>query len=148
MRAIVNIGLIGICGYGATYVDALLDDLRGCGTTVVGVVDPAATRSPRLGELAARGCGVFPALDCLLDASPLDLLVIAAPPQFHAPMTCAALRRGANVLCEKPLAGSLADAVEVVRLRQVVEPFAAIGYQWSYSDAIQQLKRDVLAGAL
>lgn len=144
----VTVALVGINGYGALYLDALLDDPRARDARLVGVVDPAAARSPRLGELASKGCAVYPTLDRLLDARDVRLVAIAAPTQFHAPLTCTALRRGVDVLCEKPLAGSLADALDVVRVRRDAGRFAAIGYQWSFSHAIQRLKRDILAGVL
>jgi predicted dehydrogenase len=35
---------------------------------------------------------------------------IATPPRDHAPIACAAMQRGMNVLCEKPLAASLHEA--------------------------------------
>jgi predicted dehydrogenase len=145
----VNLALVGISGYGAFYVDALLDDPRFSDVRLAGVVDPAAQRCGRLSDLLARGCRVHPSLASLLGATPeLDLLAIAAPTHLHARMTCAALAHGVNVLCEKPLAGSLADALDVAEVHRTSPAFAAIGYQWSFSAAIQHLKRDVMAGLL
>src|SRR5687767_3476049 len=144
-----NLALVGISGYGAFYVDALLDDPRFSEVRFAGIVDPAAQRCGRLGDLLARGCRVHPSLGSLLTATPeLDLLAIAAPTHLHARMTCAALARGVNVLCEKPLAGSFADALQVAEVHRTSPAFAAIGYQWSFSEAIQDLKRDVMAGLL
>jgi predicted dehydrogenase len=145
----VTVGLVGVNGYGASYVNALLDDPRADAIKLVGVVDPAAGRAPRISELASRGCDVYPSLARLLDAADVDLVTIAAPTHFHSAMTCTALERGANVLCEKPLAGSLPDALAVVATqRKVGQRFAAIGYQWSFSQAIERLKLDIMSGAL
>jgi predicted dehydrogenase len=75
-------------------------------------------------------------------------MLIVTPIHLHAEQTLFALRQGAHVLCEKPLAGSLDDAMRVVEAHQTAKGFAAIGYQWSFSQAVQALKRDVIAGAL
>src|SRR5690348_3249650 len=42
--------------------------------------------------------------DLMLDQQKPDLVSIATPPEFHFPMTMAAVRRGIHVLCEKPFA--------------------------------------------
>src|SRR3990172_3993172 len=41
----------------------------------------------------------------------VDIVAIAAPPAAHEALVVAALNRGKHVLCEKPLAHSLASAV-------------------------------------
>ncbi|HUS48351.1 MAG TPA: Gfo/Idh/MocA family oxidoreductase [Phycisphaerae bacterium] len=40
----------------------------------------------------------------------IDLVDVSSPNHLHAPMAIAALRAGKHVACEKPLAGTLADA--------------------------------------
>src|ERR1043165_1790051 len=40
----------------------------------------------------------------MLDKEKPDLVSIVTPPNFHFPMTMAALSRGIHVLCEKPFA--------------------------------------------
>jgi predicted dehydrogenase len=45
-----------------------------------------------------------------------DITVIATPNIFHKPMALAALQVGSNVLCEKPLALTYADAKEMFEL--------------------------------
>jgi predicted dehydrogenase len=56
----------------------------------------------------------------------LDFIDIATPPAFHRDIALAALRRGAHVLCEKPLTTTVAEALELVeaakRHRRVVFP--------------------------
>jgi predicted dehydrogenase len=86
----------------------------------------------------------------LFASAPVDLLMIATPIHQHAPQTCYALGQGASVLCEKPLAGTLEDALRMLKCQREASPrqFVGIGYQWSYSQAVQGLKRDVMAGVL
>jgi predicted dehydrogenase len=61
-------------------------------------------------------------------------------------MTSLALSKGANVLCEKPLAATIQHARQMAATEREVRGFVAVGYQWSFSDAVQALKHDVLAG--
>jgi predicted dehydrogenase len=50
------------------------------------------------------------------------------------------------VLCEKPLCASLDDAVRMADTRDAAGRLVGIGYQWSYSEGIQALKRDIASG--
>src|SRR5687767_4336062 len=159
MTSPVNIALVGICGYGSSYLNALLDHPSGHGASngngnggtpfrIVGVVDPEASRSPRLAELRDRGIPVHADLTGLYATTGVQLTVMATPIHLHAPHTCTALARGSNVLCEKPLGATLDDALRVQAAeRSAGGLFVAVGYQWSFSRAVQALKRDVMSGA-
>jgi len=50
----------------------------------------------------------------MLEKAGLDVVSIAVPNDLHAAMTTEALRAGAHVLCEKPMATTVEDAVEMV----------------------------------
>jgi predicted dehydrogenase len=59
--------------------------------------------------------------DFLAESSPdlgIDAVHICTPNQLHFPMAIAALEAGKHVLCEKPLASSVAEAREMVRLAE------------------------------
>ena len=150
MNPTVNIALVGICGYGGSYLNALLDRPEGDdGVRLAGVVDPGAARSPRLGDLRRRGIPVHPDLPALYGtAGPIDLTIISTPIHLHASQTRMALAGASNVLCEKPLSATVEDAISVVTAERRSGRFVAVGFQWSFSAAVQQLKRDVLAGVL
>jgi predicted dehydrogenase len=62
------------------------------------------------------------------------------------PQSLAALAAGSHVLCDKPLCATLPDVDRLVDARQRAGRFVMVGYQWSYSDAVQALKRELLAG--
>jgi predicted dehydrogenase len=144
----VNVALAGISGYGDAYLDVLLAGGRANGARLVGVVDPHPQRCRHADELRRAGTPVYASVEALFDVQPVDLLMVVTPIHLHAPITCLALERGMNVLCEKPLAGTLRDAVRMAEVARTARGFAAIGYQWSFSEAVQSLKRDVMAGRL
>lgn len=142
----INIALAGIAGYGDLYLESILARSEAAGAVLVGVVDPSPQRSLRLDELRSRGVPVHASMESLFAASSVDLMTISTPIHLHAPQTCFALERGANVLCEKPLGGTLADAVAMWQTQVTTGRFAAIGFQWSFSAAVRSLKADILAG--
>lgn len=144
----VNVALAGIAGYGDLYLESLLAKGEAARATIVGVVEPSPQRSPRVDELRKRGIAIHASMESLFATSGVDLMMIATPIHLHATQTCFALAQGANVLCEKPLAGSLEDASTIWQAQATTGRFAAIGFQWSYSAAVQALKADVLAGVL
>ena len=151
MRPIVNIALAGIAGYGDAYLEALLPKQEAVGARLVGVVDPQPQRCKRLRELEEQRVPIHANMQSLFAQSPadIDLMLIVTPIHLHATQTCFALERGANVLCEKPIAGTIRDALRMAEAQQSTpNQFAAIGYQWSFSQAVQSLKRDIMGGVL
>ncbi|MEA2779229.1 MAG: hypothetical protein QOK29_773 [Rhodospirillaceae bacterium] len=109
---------------------------------LVGVADA----SPGMqAELRARGLSAFPDYEALLGCS-LDALLIAAPDQYHAEITLAALARGLHVFCEKPLCFSVAEAQEVARARDRAGRIVQVGYMKrfdpNYELLLQMVPRD------
>jgi predicted dehydrogenase len=153
MSSRVKAALVGISGYGLSYLDALLNGNRAAQEVeLVAAVDPMAEQSRRVEDLRERRIPIYPSLPAMFKATPsIELVMLVTPIHLHAPQTCLALQQtGVSVLCEKPLAGSLADARRVLAAEQRAAPgqFVAIGYQWSFSQAVAALKNDIMTGAL
>ena len=143
----VDILLIGIGGYGGIYVNALQAPPISGAVRIRAVVDPLADKSPRWPALREAGVPRFDSLEGFLNSGgDADLAVISSPIAFHADQTCVALEAGMNVLCEKPIAARIEDARRMIAARDASGNFLEIGYQWSFSQSIQRLKRDILAG--
>jgi len=141
---LVNVVLVGIGGYGARYVEAL-DGLTGA--RLVAVVDPAAECSEHWAGLRARGIRRYESLGGFLaDGGRADLAVISSPIAFHQEQSCLALLAGMNVLCEKPISATVQEVQRMIEARELSGRFLEIGYQWSFSPAIRQLKADILSG--
>lgn len=142
----ISVGLAGIGGYGGNYLAHMLDRADDLGVRLVGAVDPYPERSPHLARLQATDVPIYADLEAFYARHAPDLFVIASPIHHHMPQTRLALRRGAHVLCEKPLAATIQDGLETLEVEQESGRFVAIGYNWSFTHAIQALKRDILAG--
>lgn len=79
---------------------------------VVAVADPSADNAARrAGEFNIAQ--TFFSAEAMLAATELDAIDIAAPREMHAPLVRLAARRRLPVLCQKPLAPNLQEAIEL-----------------------------------
>src|SRR3954469_15200727 len=134
----ITVALIGIGGYGNRYVSALLDaanerpDVR-----LVAAVDPNPSACMRLADLQAAKVPLYISMDALYADQRPNVVFISTPLHLHAIQTCLALSQGSHVLCEKPLCVTPEQGCEMIRARDRAQKVVAIGYQWSYSAAVQ-----------
>ena len=97
----------GIVGYGWVARDYVAPAIRAQGHRLVAIADPDAETRAR-GE--AEGAHAYSSAEAMLAEAELDAVYVATPNHLHADPTVAALKAGIPVLCEKPMAASLADA--------------------------------------
>jgi len=142
----VKVMLAGIGGYGMTYVNRLLPLSDNGKIEFVGIVEPYPQVCPKLAEIQSRNIPIYATLAEFYAEKTCDLACIAVPIQFHTEMIIEAMSHGSHVLCEKPLSGDVNDIEKLIASREKYGKFVMIGYQWSHSEAIQAMKRDVLAG--
>lgn len=143
----LSLVLVGIGGYGNGYVKELLISNRQ-DFVIAGVVDPSPVNSPSLPTLQAINVPVYHSLEQFYEKHQADLAVISSPIHFHCEQTCLALANGSHVLCEKPVSATVQDALKMMEARDQAGKMVGIGYQWSFSKAIDALKQDILAGKL
>jgi predicted dehydrogenase len=142
----ISILLAGIGGYGEVYAKELLEYSGDRKFHIAGVVEPFPQNSPYYEKFKKLDIPVFSTIEEYYKERAADLAVISSPIQFHREQACYALSKGSNVLCEKPISATVEDGIEMIKARDLSKKFLSIGYQWSYSEAIQKLKRDVMSG--
>ena len=143
----VTIVLVGIGGYGETYLRALDRGRYGWDDVCVkGIVDPYAANSKYFGFFAERGISVFDDLESFYAVHKADLAVISTPIQLHKPQCCIALANGSHVLCEKPITPCVEDWRIIKEAEAASGKRVAVGFQWSFCDVMLELKADYLAG--
>ncbi len=148
MHSKTHVGLAGISGYGNMYLEYLLPLAVRKEIGLAGVVDPFPERCKHLAELEELNVPIFSDLETFLKQSPPDLMLLATPIHLHARQAIQSMKSGSHVLCEKPLAATVADARRMISESTMSNRFVALGYQWSYSKAIHALKDDIIAGVL
>ncbi|MGD2294343.1 MAG: Gfo/Idh/MocA family oxidoreductase [Candidatus Aminicenantes bacterium] len=143
----VSVVLVGIGGMGYYYLKSLLSDFPPGKIFLCAAVDPDPERSALFSELNNRNIPVFPSLKQVFSSGiGTDLVVISSPIQHHVYQSLEALRAGSHVLCEKPLAATIQEADRLIHAVEREGGWIEIGYQWSFTEAIQKLKKDILNG--
>lgn len=61
-----------------------------------------------------------------------DIVTICTPPELHVEQSLMALENGCHVFCEKPLAGSLAEADKLVTAAAKAERFVVVNNQFPF----------------
>jgi predicted dehydrogenase len=142
----VSLVMVGVGGMGAAYLEALLARTDEGLFRIVGAVDPQPNRCRQYLEMRALGVPCFVSLQDFYRNRKADLAVLSTPIQAHMPQTLFALAKGSHVLCEKPAAGAIQEVRAAVEAERAAGRWVAVGYQWSFSPAVQALKADIRAG--
>lgn len=142
----VTVAVIGMGGYGSNYVDVVLKRSEELGIECVAMMDVCPEKTPFYSEVKEKNIPVYTSLEALYEKHTPELVFISSPIQFHCRQTCYALEHGSNVLCEKPISATTEEAKKMIETAEKTGRFAAIGYQWSYNQAILGAKKDILAG--
>lgn len=142
----VSVALAGIGGYGRIYAEFLLKNPYRREFDFTGVVDPYAENSGYVPALKERGIPVYSDMEAFYRERSADLMIVSTPIPFHREHSEIALKHGSTVLCEKPTAATLADALTMKELSRKYGRDIFIGFQLSFSRPILRLKQDILSG--
>ena len=75
----------------------------------------------------------------------VDAVILCTPTQMHAAQAMACLKAGKHVEVEIPMADSLADAKELVRLQKETGKVAMVGHTRRFNPSHQYIHRKILA---
>ncbi len=145
----ITVGIIGIGGYAQISLDNIFEamDNGRDDFEIVAFVDPYPESSKHYERLTAMNVPHFENVTDMYNAHiHPKLCLISTPIQFHTEQICQCHARWSSVLCEKPMTGNIDDMWMLEHSESDCDGFIAIGYQWSYSDAIGALKKDIMNG--
>jgi predicted dehydrogenase len=141
------IGLIGAGGYGMVDARAAL---KIGGVQIVGVCDVDSEHlkdaADELEQLQGQRPSQFNRYQELLELPGLEAVIIATPPQWHALQLIAAVEKGLDVYCEKPLAYDIREGQAMVQAVGRTDRVVQIGFQRRQSKAFQEVKQFVESG--
>lgn len=84
----------------------------------------------------------------VIEREDINIVLVCTPPDLHAPMSLAAMRAGKHVLCEKPLARTVAEAEEMLRVARESSVRLKCGFNHRHHPGIQKAREWVDGGAI
>lgn len=137
-----RIGVIGLGAIGRTHIATW----KSLGHTPVALADPIQGARETVAEQGSWQ--VYESGEELISSGNVDIVSICTPPAFHKGLVITALNAGKTVLCEKPLASTVADAEAIAAVAEKVPGQLHIGFCHRFEPAIIAIKKLIDTGAL
>ncbi len=103
---------------------------------LVGVVDPDVTRADTVAQ--EFGCRGFGSIEQLINTHhEVQAASVAVPTVHHLEVASTLMQSGIDVLIEKPLAASLSEADELVRIAKRLGRIAQVGHLERFNPAVR-----------
>jgi predicted dehydrogenase len=118
---------------------------------VSGHPDKARRLAQVHGVDAEHGIYNYESFDRIAQDPAIDVVYIVLPNSLHAEFTVRALRAGKHVLCEKPMATSVAEAEQMIAAAQTADRQLGIAYRLHHEPmnlAVMALCRDKAVGEI
>jgi predicted dehydrogenase len=131
---------LGVAGLGWLGESLIKDVPRLAGLEVVAAQDVLAERAE---QIAARYAIAWHGqdFDQLISQKSVDAVLICTPNSLHAAQAQKAMRAGKDVLAQKPLAVSLADARETIAVARETGRLLFVDYTYRFLETTQFLRR-------
>jgi predicted dehydrogenase len=136
MKNATNLAVVGAGGF--AYF-AVTEFVKIPGVKLVGVFDDVIENTIRFKELG-KNVTVFDSLEELYARPEINLVYIATPPYLHYPQSRLALLAGKNVICEKPAAVKLNDALELHDLAKEKDLLFVVNLMQRYNYLYEAVK--------
>ena len=148
----VGVGMVGYAFMGRSHSQAWRTIAHQPGVAVEPRMAAICGRDEAATEAAAHRLG-WAAVETdwrsLIARDDVDLVDICTPGATHAPIAIAALQAGKHVLCEKPLANTVAEAEDMVRAAEAAPHLVAmVGFNYRRIPAMALARQLVAAGTL
>jgi predicted dehydrogenase len=138
----MRFGVVGL-GIGRFHAEAI----RLAGNRIAALCDSSPERLKEFLEKhkTARG---YTSVDDMLSRENLDVVIVATPNKTHCPLALKALKAGAHVYCEKPMATSVAECRLMETAAKKARRRLMIGFSYRFSPVSQALRKVVDSGKL
>ena len=139
----MRIGVAGAYGaFGLKHLDALaeIDDV-----TVSAIMGPNAES---IGQLAAERSIANHMTDLadMIARDDVDAIILATPTQQHAEQSIAVMKAGKHCFCEIPMADSLSDAEDIVRVQKQSGVVGMVGHVRRFNPSHQWIHNRIANG--
>ncbi len=141
----LNWGLIGAGDISRKRIAPALRDLPNC--NFVAVTRARADRAKQFAnEFGAKKW--FPKFEDLLADDEIQAVYVATPVDLHAKQTIAAAERGKHILCEKPMALSIAECDTMIAACNANNVKLGIAYYRRFYPIINRVKEIIASGEI
>ena len=134
----IRVAIIGTGGIAHEHMKAWLTLKEHC--RVIALVDIIPGKAQRFMEEFCMQCDTYENHEDILSRQDIDLFDVCTPPFVHAQISINALRSGKHVICEKPMAASLAECDEMIRARDESGKVLSVIAQNRFRKPIRDLK--------
>jgi myo-inositol 2-dehydrogenase/D-chiro-inositol 1-dehydrogenase len=118
------------------------------GATIQAIYDADSARAKSIADETGAG-KVFTDAVALIQDAAVDAVLVASPDQTHKDLTLAAIAAGKPVLCEKPLAPTPAECLEVLAAEtKAGRRLVQIGYMRRFDPSYVEMKASLASGRL
>jgi len=132
----IQVAVVGVGAFGRNHARVYHALQQAGDVHLVAVVDPDATRA----DAVARefGCEAFRSVEQLLSArTDIQAASVAVPTVLHLDVARTLMAAGIDVLIEKPVAATLDDADELLRLADCHQRVAQVGHLERFNPAVR-----------
>lgn len=134
MAELLRVGIIGYGRMGEIHAEVWTGIPQ---ARLAAIADPDPKRWQLAFERYSRnGCKIFGFGVEMLDAVPLDVVVVATQAPDHCRNVLLAMEHGCHVICEKPIALTLEEADVMVDAARRSSSFLAVHHQTVFTDAV------------
>ena len=141
----IGIGVLGVGEMGKRHAENVRHLVPGA--ELVAVADVAGARAKQIAE-ELEVAKWFGSLEAMLECKEVQAVLIATPDKFHAQGVIQAAKAGKDILCEKPIALTLADAYAALDAVSKVGVQLQIGFMRRYDPAHAAAMKRIEAGEI
>ena len=140
----INAAIVGLGRWGQN----LVNSVQGKSDKIRFVAGATRTISKARDYAAQQGFPLYDDYAKVLADPAIDAIVLATPHTQHAQQVIAAARAGKHVFTEKPFSLTLKEARAAVRACAEHRVTLAVGFNWRFQPALQEIKRMLEDGRL
>jgi len=141
----LGIGVLGVGEMGKRHAENVRHLVPGAELVAVG--DVAGARAKQVAE-ELEVAKSFGSLEAMLECKEVQAVLIATPDKFHAQGVLEAAKAGKDILCEKPIALTLADAYAALDAVSKAGVQLQIGFMRRYDPAYAAAMKRIEAGEI
>lgn len=139
----LKFALIGTGGIAQTYAQAFQQS-ECC--ELIAVADVNQTSAKAFAE--PFGAKSFADYKTLAEKTEVDAVIIATPPNTHPEIAMYFMQKGVNVLCEKPLCLSVAEAKQMIETAETSNVVFTMATKFRYCEDVVKAKAIIVSGVL